>query len=124
MPRPEFESFSERMEVEKSSHPCMNQNHRDVKFEELMLRIKKYILDNSVRSREFFEKFDKMRRGFVTKSQFVRALEGIGVSGLSRLYIASDDVKKVIDEYEDKTDPDRVNWGKFCDDIDEVFTIK
>lgn len=124
MPRPEFEDAAKHLGIGKDCHPCMHQKHRDIKFEELMLRIKKYLLDNSVRSREFFEKFDNLRRGYVTKNQFIRAVEGIGISGLSRLFIASDDMQKVMREYEDPMDPDRVNWWKFCDDIDEVFTIK
>lgn len=125
MPRPEFEIVANELDVVRGCHPCMNQNKkRDIKFEEVMLRIKKHILDNSVRSREFFEKFDILKRGFVTKNQFIRALESIGISGISRLYIAPHDMEKVMTNYEDSLDPERVNWWKFCDEIDQVFIIK
>lgn len=124
LPRPEFEDVSKHLGIAKPCHPCVNQKRRDVKFEETMLRIKKHILDTSVRSREFFEPFDNLRRGFVTKNQFIRAVESIGISGLSRLYIAPDDLRKVMEAYEDPMDPDRVNWWKFCDEVDEVFIIK
>lgn len=125
MPRPEFDKVVKLLEMEKPCHSCMKEKvPRDIQFEELMLRIKKYILDNRVRSREFFEKFDVLKRGFVTKNQFVRALESLGISGLSRLYIGRDDMEKVMAKYADEMDPDRVNWFKFCDEIDEVFIIK
>lgn len=125
MPRPEFIEAAKHMNIEKGCHPCMNQMKKfDIKFEELMLRIKKHILDNFIRSREFFEKFDNLKRGYVTKNQFIRALESIGISGLSRLYVAPCDMEKVMKEYEDSMDPDRVAWWKFVDEIDEVFIIK
>ena len=89
-----------------------------------MLRIKKHILDNSIRTKEFFEKFDNLRRGFITRAQFMRGLDAIGISGLHRLYIAPHDVEKILRHYGDPMDVDRVDWRKFCDEIDEVFTVK
>lgn len=122
--RPEFEEVAELNGIDKPCHPCLNQQKQNVCIEELMLRIMKHIYDNCIRTKEFFEKFDNLRRGFITKSQFLRGLDAIGVSGLHRLYIAPDDAQKIAKNFEDPMDPDRVNWKKFCDHIDQVFMIK
>lgn len=133
LPRPEIGKFdmAKTFGTTKACHPCVQQGtKRDTKLEEIVLRIKKHIRDNGIRTREFFEKFDfadysrTYQRGFITKSQFHRGLDAIGVSGLHRLYVAPHDLHKIVDAYKDENDPDRVAWSKFCDDIDEVFTIK
>lgn len=122
--RPEFNLVAELREIDKPCHSCQIQKRFDYDFEQLMLRIKKHIFDNRIRTREFFEKFDCLRRGFITKSQFLRGLESIGISGLHRLYITENEHEEILKNYEDPMDIDRVAWTKFCDDIDEVFTIK
>lgn len=124
LPRPEFELLAEINGIDRPCHPCQSQEKLDADFEHLMLRIKKHILDNCIRTKEFFEKFDNLRRGFVTKAQFLRCLDAIGISKLHRLYIAPHDVDKIVKNYEDPMDVDRVYWRKFCDDIDEVSMIK
>jgi hypothetical protein len=130
LPRPEVGKvdIAETFGTSRACHPCVGQNKkRDIKFIELMLRIKKHILDNAIRTREFFEKFDDFRTGFITKSQFHRGLDAIGLSGLHRLYVAPHDLEKIFNNYSDSWDdlmPDRIKWSKFCDEIDEVFTIK
>lgn len=127
LPRPEVGvvDIAQTFEREKPCHPCVNQQEkRKMELDELMLRIKKHILDNSVRTYEFFEKFDKFKRGFITKCQFHRGLDAIGLSGLHRFYVAPHDLQKIFVKYQDPCDPERVNWLKFCDDVDEVFTYK
>jgi Ca2+-binding EF-hand superfamily protein len=126
LPRPEVcqVDIAETFGKEKVCHPCLQQQKRDVKFEEVMTRIKKHVFDNRIRTRQFFEIFDDLRRGFVTKSQFHRGLDAIGLSGLHRFYVTSEDLGKVVEVYEDLCDPDRVAWSEFCDDVDEVFAIK
>lgn len=109
----------------KACHPCLQQaKPRDMKLGELILRIKKHILDNGIRTREFFEKFDVFRRGFISKSHFLRGLEAIGLSGLHRLCVTEEDFEKLLKAYGQEYDPERIQWSKFCDHIDEVFTIK
>lgn len=109
----------------KACHPCLHQSKpRDMKLDELILRIKKHILNNGIRTREFFEKFDVFRRGFISRTQFLRGLEAIGLSGLHRLCLLEEDFDKILKAYEEKYDSERILWSKFCDHIDEVFTIK
>lgn len=124
LPRPEVD-VAELFGRDKVCHPCQDKKKKpDLKLCEVLLRIKKHILDNAIRTREFFEKFDVFNSGFITKSQFHRGLDAIGLSGLHRCYIAEANLKKILDFYEDRCDADRVNWKRFCDDVDEVFAIK
>lgn len=126
LPRPEVGTVNlTRIFDEVSSpHSCSNEPKKDYKFEELMMRVKKYILENQIRTRQFFECFDLLRRGFVTSSQFLRGLDAIGLSCLRRLYLSQHDLNLIVQYYQDPTDPSRVSWKRFCDEIDEVFTIK
>lgn len=124
LPRPEIDIF-ETFGTSKPCHSSLNQKKPcDLKFCELMIRIKKHIYDNRIRSREFFEKFDQRNYGFITKSQFHRGLDAIGLSGLHRLYVAPHDLEKIFIEYQDPCDPSRVAYSNFCDALDETFTIK
>lgn len=129
LPRPEIGlvDMAETFGTGKTCHPSVNQKKRDVTFNELILRIKKHIFDNRIKSSDFFKCFDPRRTGFITKSQFHRGLDAIGHSGYHRLYIAPHDLEKIFNAYKDNWDdlmPDRMKWSQFCDDIDEVFTIK
>jgi hypothetical protein len=126
LPRPEFDDLAKMRGIEKPCHPCEHQKKCGCMedFEKTMLRIKKHILDNGIRTREFFEKFDKLKRGFVTRNQFTRGLDCLGVSGLHRLTVGAGELKDIMDYYNDPSDPDRVSWHCFCDEIDNVFTVK
>lgn len=125
LPRPEVckVDIALMFGTEKTCHPCVKQQQQkhDCELENIMLRIKKHIFDNRIRTREFFEKFDALKHGFVTKSQFHRSLDAIG---RHRMNIAKHDVEKICNAYQDSCDPDRVARSLFCDIIDEVFTIK
>ena len=127
LPRPEIGKLdvARKFEREKACHPCVeHRKNCDATFEQLMLRIKKYILDHRIRTRQFFERFDKFKNGFITKSQFFRAMDSMGLSALHRFYIAPHDLEKIFNEYRASWDEDQFGWCWFCDDIDEVFTIK
>lgn len=124
LPRPDID-IREIFSIEKSSHPSLCQRKKkDKPFNFLMLRIKKHISNNSIRTRQFFERFDPLKSGLVTISQFHRGLDAIGLSGLHRLCIAEHDLQKLFNHYADATDPARVKWSEFCEEIDEVFAIK
>lgn len=127
LPRPEIGkvNVAGTFGSSKSCHPSVNQQKKcDEKFEVLMMRITKHISDNSIKARDFFEKFDKHNNGLITKSQFHRCLEAIGLSGLHRLYVAPHDLEKIFAAYIDAWEVDQYKWKKFCNDIDGEFTIK
>lgn len=65
-----------------------------------------------------------MRSGFITRSQFMRGLDSIGVSPLHRLYLADHEIARVADKYADAQDPSRVEWKSFETDIEEgIYTL-
>lgn len=89
-----------------------------------MLRIKRHTLDNQVRVAEFFQHFDPLRAGYVTRSQFVRGLDQMGVSGLQRLHLSDGELTGLAVKYQDEHDASRVNWKSFETDIEEVNTVR
>lgn len=126
LPRPEVGTvdLTEVYDEIITPHSCSNKPKKDFKFEELMMRVKKHILENQIRTQQFFECFDPLRRGLITASQFLRGLDSIGLSCLQRLYLSQHDLNLIVLNYQDPTDPSRVLWKRFCDFTDEVFTIK
>ncbi|XP_053698584.1 uncharacterized protein LOC128745534 [Sabethes cyaneus] len=105
-------------------HPCLYPSRESREFEALMLRIKEYIWKNRVRTREFFEQFDAMGCGWISRSQFIRSMDAIGLSGLHRLPLTDCEIRTICDHYQDSRDANRIRWERFTDDVDEVFTIK
>ena len=73
---------------------------------------------------DFFTSFDRLHTKRVTKSQFHRALM------ISNINVSPTEVEMLIMRYEVPADAmpdgksDMVNYKKFCDQIDKVFTIQ
>lgn len=89
-----------------------------------MLRIKRHTLDNQVRVADFLQHFDPLRCGFITRSQFARGLDLMGVSGLQRLYLSDAELTNLALMYKDEYDDSRVNWKSFETDIEEVVAVR
>lgn len=70
-----------------------------------------------VRITEFFQDFDKLRKGFVTKDQFRRVLCMQGFT------ITEDEYKALENKYADK-ETGHFNYVAFTNNIDKVFTVK
>lgn len=107
-------------------HPAVtsrfsDKNRKRMKIDEILLRVQRHVLDNQIRVKEFFERFDVFRCGFITKSQFIRGLDAIGVSGLHRLYLTTDEIEDLCRLFADPNDPGRVHWKNFKTEIDRVF---
>lgn len=59
-----------------------------------------------------FQDFDETRCGHVTKTQFVRVLDQLGILSEQRI------VELLIKLYMDKGNADEVNYFEFCNDVD------
>ncbi|CAH0558988.1 unnamed protein product [Brassicogethes aeneus] len=68
--------------------------------------------------------FDPLNCGKITVSQFHRGLDSLGVSGLHKLFLSLTEIETVMMQYQDPSDPTRICWRTFEDDIDQVFTTK
>ena len=77
-----------------------------------------------IRIMDFFKSFDRMNTKRVTKSQFHR---GVIVSGIT---VSPEEIELLMTRYEVPSSEmpdgtaDMVNYKKFCDQIDKVFTIQ
>lgn len=91
---------------------------------ETFLRIQKHVLENRVRVHEFLEPFDRLKCGLITKNQFLRALDNIGLSALNRLVLTEREMEIVCALFRDPIDSDRIRWKDFEDEVDKVFTQK
>ncbi|XP_012253830.2 uncharacterized protein LOC105684778 [Athalia rosae] len=105
-------------------HPVMEKRKELMPLIEVLQRIQRHVLEHRIRINEFFRDFDPLNSGRVTSSQFRRALDGMQVSAMSRLYLAEPEIDGIIALYKDCNDPDRINWRTFEDDLDQVFTVK
>uniref|UniRef100_A0A336LCA6 CSON008072 protein n=1 Tax=Culicoides sonorensis TaxID=179676 RepID=A0A336LCA6_CULSO len=99
-------------------------NRKRMEVDEILLRIQRHVFENQVRVKEFFEKFDIFRCGFITKSQFIRGLDAIGVSTLRRLYMTSDEIEDLCQLFADPDDAQRIAWRTFVNYIDKVFNVE
>ncbi|XP_055548215.1 uncharacterized protein LOC129731876 [Wyeomyia smithii] len=109
---------------EIAHHPCLQPSREKRNFQTLINHIKKHIWENRVRTREFFEQFDAFGCGWISRSQFVRSMDAIGLSGLHRLPLTDCEVSTICDHYQDIGDANRIRWERFTDEIDEVFTVQ
>uniref|UniRef100_A0A034VES4 Uncharacterized protein n=1 Tax=Bactrocera dorsalis TaxID=27457 RepID=A0A034VES4_BACDO len=87
---------------------------------DLIFCIQNFVHKRRVRVKEFLECFDHLRTGTVTKNQFERALDNVGV----RKYLSQRDMNMLFTRYLDPVDTNRIMWRLFEDEIDKVFTIK
>ncbi|XP_055905315.1 uncharacterized protein LOC129940841 isoform X2 [Eupeodes corollae] len=86
--------------------------------------IQNYVYENGIRISEFMEPFDVLKSGSITRNQFVRALDCVGISESKRLRLGEREFESIFSTYADPIDFSRVKWKHFCDEIDKVFTEK
>ncbi|XP_046608856.1 uncharacterized protein LOC124299634 [Neodiprion virginianus] len=126
LPRPEIGRVlpSEVFERQSVFHPVMEKRKELMPLREVLQRVQRHVLEHRIRVNEFFRDFDPLNCGRVTVSQFRRALDGMQISAVARLYLAEPEIESIIAFYTDCNDPERINWRTFEDDLDQVFTVK
>lgn len=67
---------------------------------------------------EYFQDFDGLRTGSITKSQFRRGLSSLGISKLKFHDLIDPQYAILCAYYEDPKAKDKVQWTKFMDDIE------
>ena len=83
-----------------------------------MLKIKTKVSKERVRVLEFIRDYDKLRSGRVLKTSFRRALD------LCRFELKESELSILEDKYLSPGNPDFVDYLKFCDDVESIFTFK
>ena len=67
---------------------------------------------------EFFEDYDPLRSGSISKEQFRRGLGLLGLSKLGAHDLTDGHFKILINAYENPTKQDQVLWTKFLNDVE------
>ncbi|GMH42114.1 hypothetical protein BSKO_10033 [Bryopsis sp. KO-2023] len=91
-------------------------------LDEALARCKKIVFKNRIRIKEFFVDFDKLRCGHVQPNLFVTALS---IAGLDR-FLCQDEIGALEQGYsvEQQDGLRLVEYRRFCEDVDTVFTLK
>ena len=95
-----------------------------VDVNELMARIRSHVLSDRIRIKEFFQDLDPLNSGYVNKAQFVRCLSSFGVSSIGSFNITRVQTEALCNLYKSKVDPEKVNWKRFEEEVESVFTLK
>ncbi|XP_060063466.1 uncharacterized protein LOC132543930 [Ylistrum balloti] len=94
----------------------------NVSYEDLMSRIRNIVLTNRLRVIEYFQDYDPLRSGSISKSQFRRGLSVLGLSKLGQHDLLDPQFQVLIDYYQNPDKEDQVLWTKFTYDVETVFT--
>ena len=81
-------------------------------------RVRARVVMNRIRIEEFFQDYDKLRKGKVTRPQFKSILSAM------KFNLTDDEFEALADKYQ-SNDPERFfMYSEFCKNINRVFTIK
>lgn len=87
-----------------------------VDMQVLLNWLKTQIKVNSIRIDEYFIDYDPLRKGIVPKNKFR------GILSLMKLDLQEDQLKTLESVYSEENDDSKINYKKFIDDINVVFT--
>jgi len=78
--------------------------------------LKTQVKVNNIRINEYFIDYDSLRKGVLPKNKFR------GIMSLMKLDLQEEQLKTLENEYQDYNDPSKINYQRFIDDINIVFT--
>lgn len=109
--------------VSSPSTPATKEEEKAVSFseadfDELMVRIRHHVLVNRRRVCEYFQDFDPLRSGSITKSQFKRGLSDLGFSALGQHQLSPAQFLTLCIFYENPVMRDKVLWTRFMTDVE------
>lgn len=113
-------TISDFAKQDKSSNEAEDVRPLDlttVDTQELIDRIKHYVLVNRLRVEEYFQDFDPLRHGSISRSIFRRCLSSMGQPNLT-----DEQFEVLALHYRDPKIPGNVMWTKFLTDTEVVFT--
>lgn len=93
-----------------------------VSYEDLMSRIRHIVLTNRLRVIEYFQDYDPLRSGSISKSQFRRGLALLGLSKLGAHDLNDPQYTLLCQVYQNPQKEDQVLWTSFLNDVETVFT--
>ena len=87
-------------------------------YEALIFKLKAQIKRDRIRLHEFFQDHDLLRKGHVTSQKFR------GVLFSQKIYLTNEEFELLEKNFSVPSDPTKVNYVKFNEVIDEIFTVK
>ena len=90
----------------------------DLTLDDLLARIRHHALVNRLRVIEFFQDYDPLRSGSITKSQFRRCLSDFGISALGQHNLSNSQFEQLARYYADPQADDKVVWTRFMNDVE------
>jgi len=90
----------------------------DFNLKDTLDKIKHRVKTNRIRLSEFFEDFDKLRKGITTKAKFRTALD------MSNLGLRTEEYDLLEKVYEVENEKDLVYYYKMLEEVNTVFTLK
>ncbi|XP_076448305.1 uncharacterized protein LOC143285015 [Babylonia areolata] len=94
----------------------------EVSFDDLMARIRHIVLTSRLRVLEYFQDFDPLRSGSISKTRFRRCLATLGLSKLAQHDLNDKQFDLLCKAYQDPKKEDQVLYTKFVADVESVFT--
>ncbi|XP_052771578.1 uncharacterized protein LOC128211160 [Mya arenaria] len=94
----------------------------NVSYDDLMSRIRSIVLTNRLRVGEYFQDYDPLRSGSISKSQFRRGMSLLGFSKLGQHNLSEGQFQLLSDVYQNPQKADQILWTKFLWDVETVFT--
>lgn len=73
---------------------------------------------------EYFQDYDPLRSGSITKAQFLRGLASLGLSKLGHHDLSEKQASMLCDFYSSPSQADKVLWTKFVDDVESGKSVK
>ena len=67
---------------------------------------------------EFFQDFDQLHSGLMTKAQFERCLGALGLSSIGKHHLTRGQLSALTHFYECPTSMDKVVWTRFVHDME------
>lgn len=85
---------------------------------QLMQKLKEQVCRNRIRLGEFLQDHDPLRKGTIEATKFRTTLYA------QKLQLTTEEYQKLEDHYRDPTDPIKIRYFDFNQDIENIFTLK
>ncbi|KAL8564995.1 hypothetical protein ACOMHN_003371 [Nucella lapillus] len=116
---PEFMYVKRLEEVRQTNAKgAMPELHAESDLERVLLKVKTKVSKERFRVEDFMKDYDKLRSGRMLKTSFRRAVS------LARLGLYESELAIVEDKYQSPVDTDYIDYRRFCDEVESIFTTK
>ncbi|XP_063718661.1 uncharacterized protein LOC134845608 isoform X2 [Symsagittifera roscoffensis] len=88
----------------------------EANFDRIMTRLKTYLMKKPVRVVEFMKDFDRFNNNTISKDNFIRAMDICGFQ------LEEPEKEIIYNHYQAASQPGKVVYRRFCDDLEAVFT--